>query len=233
MIPLNNWRVHDMSFNVSDHHTITWSVPFELEKRPKIRPWLKAKWEVFTAHVDNYDFHVPEELTTRKVDKLLWRWYKVIGEGLDKACPKRDALLSPVEIDWYGKEQIYLKNRAKRKYLSHRQSTSPRKRKAFVKAKRAYNRSCKKARRESWRLFVEKTPNESNMSVLFKIAQRRDRRSINTLLNDDNTLTEPGCETIRKLTDTHFPAAQEGTAPSNMTILIKSIPRRFKPYMNG
>ena len=213
MIPLHNWRVHDMSFNGSDHHTITWSVPLELQKRPKIRPWSKAKWSVFTAHVDNYDFHVPEELTTRKVDKLLWRWYKVIGEGLDKACPKREAKLSPVELDWYGRDQVYLKNRAKRKYLSHRNSDSPKKRKAFVKAKRAYNCSCKKARRASWRLFVEKTPNESNMSVLFKIAQKRDRRSINTLLNADNSLTEPGCETIRKLTDTHFPAAQEGTAP--------------------
>ena len=49
------------------------------------------------------------------------------------------------------------------------------------------------------------------MAVLFKIAQRRDKRSINTLLKEDNTLTEPGAETIKKLTDTHFPAAQEGT----------------------
>ena len=213
MIPLHNWRVHETSFNGSDHHTITWSVPLELTKRPKIRPWLKAKWKIFTDHVSNYDFHVPETLTTRKVDKLLWRWYKVIGEGLDKACPKREAMLSPAEMDWYGSDQKYLKNRAKRKYLSHRGSSCPKKRKAFVKAKRAYNRSCRKARRESWRLFVEKTPNETNMAILFKIAQRRDKRSINTLLNDDNTLTEPGSETIRKLTDTHFPAAQEGTVP--------------------
>ena len=213
MIPLNNWRVHAASFNGSDHHTITWSVPMELNKRPMIRPWLKAKWKVFTEHIDNYDFHVPEVLTTRKVDKLLCRWYKVVGEALDKACPKREAMLSPVEMEWYGRDQKFLKNRAKRKYLSHRGSSCPKKRKAFVKAKRAYNRSCRKARRESWRIFVEKTPNESNMATLFKIAQRRDRRNINTLLKDDNTLTEPGSETIRKLADTHFPAAHEGVTP--------------------
>ena len=248
MIPLHNWRVHGTSFNGSDHHTITWSVPLELSKRPKIRPWLKAKWKVFTEHVDNYDFHVPDVLTTRKVDKLLWRWYKVIGEGLDKACPKREAMLSPAEMAWYGKDQKFLKNRAKRKYLSHKNSSCPKKRKAFVKAKRAYNRSCRKARKESWRLFVEKTPNESNMAILFKIAQRRDKRSINTLLKDDNTLTEPGCETIRKLTDTHFPAAQEGTVPFHhdnsksiavehlLTLhdwidsdLIRSAMKKFKP----
>ena len=213
MIPLHNWRVHDMSFNGSDHHSITWSVPIQLQKRPKIRPWLKAKWKIFTEYVDDYDFHVPEELTTRKVDKLLWRWYKVVEDGLDKACPKRDAMLSPVEMDWYGKDQKFLKNRAKRKYLAQKGSTCPKKRKAFLKAKRNYGRSCRKARKESWRMFVEKTPNESNMSVLFKIAQRRDKRSINTLLKEDRTLTEPGKETIRKLTDTHFPAAHEGTTP--------------------
>ena len=36
LIPLMNWRVHDMSFNGSDHHTITWSLPLSLNKRPKI-----------------------------------------------------------------------------------------------------------------------------------------------------------------------------------------------------
>ena len=212
-IPVQNWRVHDLSFNGSDHHTITWSVPIELNRRPMIRPWLKAKWKDFTEHIQNYEFHVPEEMTTRKIDKLLARWYRVIGEALDKACPKREAKLSPAELDWYGKDQKFLKNRAKRKYLAHKNSDCPKKRKAFVRAKRAYGRSCRKARKNSWRLFVEKTPNENNMAILFKIAQRRDKRNINTLLNDDNSLTEPGAETIRKLTDTHFPAATDGVDP--------------------
>lgn len=212
-IPVQNWRVHELSFNGSDHHTITWHVPLEIRDRPLIRPWLKADWKVFTAHIRDYDFHIPETLTTRKVDKLLCRWYKVIGEGLDKACPLRKAKLSPAELDWYGRDQRYLKNRAKRKYLFHKGSTCPKRRKAYIRAKRAYGKSCKRARNQSWRIFVEKTPNESNMAVLFKIAQRRDKRNINTLLKTDGSLTNPGAETIRKLTDTHFPAAQEGTTP--------------------
>ena len=214
MPPLQNWRVHDLSFNGSDHHTITWTLPLQLEQRPLIRPWSKAKWKLFTNHVQDYDFNIPEELTTRKVDKLLCRWYKVINEGLDKACPKRPPHLPPAEMEWYGADQKYLRNRARRKYNAQRDSHCPKKRKAFVKAKRAYGRSCRKARKESWRHFIEKTPNESNMAILYKIAQRRDKRSINTLLKDDGTLTEPGAETIRKLTDVHFPAAQEGSAPT-------------------
>ena len=222
--PLFNWRVHDMTFNGSDHHTITWTLPLTLPTRPKIRPWKSAKWKVFTDHVSKYDFHVPEELTTRKVDKLLCRWYKVINEGLDKACPKRSPKLTPAEMEWYGQDQKYLRNRAKRKYFAHRQSNCPKRRKAFVRAKRAYGKSCAKARRESWRIFVEKTPNESNMAILFKIAQRRDKRNINTLLKDDGSLTEPGAETITKLTDAHFPAATQGTdpVPHDNTLSIKT-----------
>ena len=210
LMPLEHWRVHDMSFNGSDHHTITWKLPLEPKEQPLVRPWSKAKWGVFSKEIADYDFQLPDNLNTRKTDKLLKRWYKVVGEALDKACPLRKAKLSPIEMDWYGKDQRYLKNRAKRKYLAHRRSECPKKRKAFIRAKQAYNRACIRGRRNSWRLFVERTPNESNMSVLFKIAQKRDKRSINTLLKEDNTLTEPGTETIKMLTDTHFPAAQAG-----------------------
>ena len=213
LVPINNWRVHDREFNGSDHHTISWSLTLELKKRPPIRPWAKAKWDIFTKHVADYEFHLPENLTSRKVDGLLKRWYKVINEGLDKACPMREPRLSPVEMDWYGSDQKYLKNRAKRKYLAHRRSGSPKKRKAYVRAKRAYSKSCRKGRREAWRLFVEKTPNETNMAALFKIAQRREKREINTLLRPDNTLSDPGQETIQMLTNAHFPAAQIGTVP--------------------
>ena len=213
LIPLENWRVHDDNFNGSDHHTITWQLPIAMPSKPLIRPWSKAKWDVFTKQIDDYEFHIPESLNTRKVDKLLKRWYAVIGEALDKACPKREAKLTPIELDWYGKDHKYLKNRAKRKYLAHKNSSCPKKRKAFVRAKRSYNKACIKGRRNSWRLFVEKTPDETNMSVLFKIAQKRDKRSINTLLKPDGSLTSPGAETIRHLTGTHFPAAQEGTVP--------------------
>ena len=212
LIPLHNWRVHDGAFNGSDHHTITWTLPLELPDRPMIRPWSKAKWNVFTKAVSEYEFQIPENFNTKKIDKLLDKWYKVINDALQKACPLRKAKLSPVERDWYGSDQRRLKNRAKRKYLNQRGANCPKKRKAYVKAKLAYSKSCKRGRREAWRLFVEKTPDETHMAKLFKIAQKRDKRSINTLLKDDNSLTSPGAETIRRLTDVHFRAAQEGTA---------------------
>ena len=210
LIPLVDWRVLDEEFNGSDHHTITWHLPIQPTKPPKIRPWLKAKWDVFTNEVAEYQFHMPDNFTTLKTDQLLDRWYKVVTDALDKACPKRFAKPTPTEIDWYGEQHKYLHNRAKRKYEAHRRSANPRKRKTFVKAKRAYEAACRKGKKSAWRLFVEQTPNENDMAILYRIAQKRDRRAINTLRRSDGSLTEPGTETIQELTNAHFPAATPG-----------------------
>ena len=210
MIPLHNWRVHDRDFNGSDHHTITWEIPVAPPRPKKIRPWLKAKWPVFTEYIQNYDFHLPTNFTAFKVDRLLDRWYEVVNSALDEACPMREARPQPDDMDWYGEDQRYLHNRTKRKYVRYRRSANPRKRKTFLKAKKAYASVCRKAKKLAWRLFIEKTPNESDMSTLFKIAQKRDKRSINTLRKSDGSLTDPGADTIAELASVHFPAATMG-----------------------
>ena len=213
LVPLQNWRVLDDEFNGSDHHSITWSIPLDIPPPPLIRPWLKAKWEIFTEHIRQYEFHIPENFTAYKTDKLLSRWYEVINDALDKACPLRPARLLPDEKDWYNNDHKFLNNRTKRKYKAYRRFPVASKRKAFVKAKRSYHKACQRGKKNSWRLFVESTSNETNMAKLFRIAQRRDRRSINTLRKPDGSLTEPGIETIQTLTNAHFPAAHTGTEP--------------------
>ena len=214
LVPLHNWRVHDHEFNGSDHHSISWSLPVARPPPKWVRPWQSADWDVFKNAVAEYDFHTPQNFTTSKIDKVLDRWYEVIEQGLDKACPKKKAKAPRVEMDWFSIDQKYLKNRVKRKYAIYKKRRIARNRKAFVRAKRAYHRSCRKGRRESWRMFVEKTPNETNMAMLFRLAQRRDKRTINTLLKSDGSLTDPGMETITCLTDTHFPAAVPGWTPT-------------------
>ena len=63
-------------------------------------------------------------------------------------------------------------------------------------------------------MFIETTPNEAKMAVLTRIARRRDKQVINTLTKPNGQLSEPGTETIKMLTDAHFPAAREGTEPA-------------------
>ena len=211
LVPLVNWKVLTHEYNGSDHHTLSWSLPITTPPPAKIRPWKSAKWEIFQKELSSFDFDAPVNFTPIKVDKFLDRIYKHIQEALDKACPLRDAKATPIEIKWFGNDQNTLQNRTKRKYKAYQKHTDKRHRKAFLRAKRIYMRSCRRAKHASWREFVEKTPDEKSMAKLIRIAQRKENRSINTLLNDDNTLTAPGTETIMKLAETHFPAATQGT----------------------
>ena len=125
----------------------------------------------------------------------------------------------------------------KRKYRKYCLAPTPPTRKAFVKAKRSYRRSCLKGKRDSWRKFVEKTPDEKSMSMLFKLAQRRDKRAINTLHKPDGSLTDPGVETIQVLTDTHFPHATIGMSPfqhdSSHKISTNTIQDKYKDWVTG
>ena len=231
-IPLQNWRVHDTTYNGSDHHTITWDIPTSLPTPPMIRPWAKADWKLFTQIIADYDFHIPDNFTTFKTDKLLKRWYKVVQGALNEACPLRPARPTPTEMDWYGDDLHFLHKRVKRKYIAHRKSLTSHKHKQFVKAKRSYRKACRRGRRQSWRLFVEKTPDQTNMAKLFKIAQRRDRRTINTIKRPDGTMTQPGMETITALTNVHFPAAQPGTTNPNLTSANKITSEDLKDKYN-
>ena len=236
MIPLTDWQVNDHVYNGSDHHTITWSLMISLPPPSIIRPWHQANWEIFREQVKAHSFDPPLNFTTQKLDKFLNQWYRVINLALDKACPTREAIPSPVEIAWFGKDQKRLLNRTKRKYAAYRREKSIHRRKAFNRARRIHHRSCRRAKHSSWREFVEKTPDVKSMAKLAKIAQRKENRTINTLLKDDNTLTEPGIETIRMLTDTHFPAAQEGTVEmihyKKHKIRTSDIQRAFREWIN-
>ena len=74
------------------------------------------------------------------------------------------------------------------------------------------------------------------MAKLFRLAQKRDRRSINTLKNADGTFSEPGTDTIRILTNTHFPAAHPGKAQSSYDssnkISVADLETRYEDWIN-
>ena len=92
LILLHDWKIHDHSYNGSDHHTITWFLPTTPPPPPLIRPWLKAKWNVFTEQIAEYNFRLPENLTPYKVDNVTGslvccRW-GCFGQGLPQKTRK-------------------------------------------------------------------------------------------------------------------------------------------------
>lgn len=247
--PIRDWRVEE-DFNGSDHYTITWEVPLQLGEPRMLRPWKSADWQLFKETCQKEHFDPPTTITTRKIDRLVDRFYTIINKALDVACPLRPARPKPRDMLWFGKDQKRLRNRTKRKYDAYKRQPTPARRKAFVATKRIYHKTCRRGKRSSWRSFIEKTPDEASMAFLTKLAQRRENKNINALLKQDGTTSEEGIETIQVLTQTHFPAATSGSTPfvHNNTHkfdtdrvasaftdwinprLVKRAVRKFKPY---
>ena len=88
-VMVQNWGV-DQGYNASDHNTIRWDTMDEKPPTPLIRPWHKAKWDVFTAGLQNAGLHIPDVFTEKKVDRMLARLMGAIRGALDKACPLQE-----------------------------------------------------------------------------------------------------------------------------------------------
>ena len=80
------WRV-DSSYNGSDHNTILFEIPVATATTIQVRPWAKAKWDVFKRSLEEANLYTPESATCKKLDKMVTLLYRVLGEALDKACP--------------------------------------------------------------------------------------------------------------------------------------------------
>ena len=83
-------------------------------------------------------------------------------------------------------------------------------RQKYKKLQKKYKFQCRKAKRKSWRFFLETTPNENKMAIVNKIIQQKNSNAVSTFIKEDGSTSTPGVETLRMLVDTHFPAAEEG-----------------------
>ena len=73
---------------------------------------------------------------------------------------------------------------------------------------RKYKGACRRARRRSWRKFVEDTLDELGMSQLSRIIQHRQQQQVNFLERADGSgTTTTGEATIEELARKHFPEA--------------------------
>ena len=102
--------------------------------------------------------------------------------------------------------------------------------------KQRYKKKCLIAKRDSWRRFIETTPNESRMAVLNKIVQGKSAAKLNTLVDGDGNRTEPGAETLRLLAATHFPAATEGIPHQqyggDAGVILEEVREKFQDWVS-
>ena len=227
-----NWGV-DQSYNASDHNTIRWEIPDEPPPVPLIRPWHKAKWDVFTKEMSKQTLEYPDIFTEKKLDRLTVRFTAAIRMSLDIACPLKEASKGKKKSDWYTEDLRLLANKVRRQYHNATRSKSQLERMKYKKIQKKYQIMCRKAKRKSWRAFLDTTPDETKMAAINKIIQGKNTNTSSTFIKEDGTATEPGEETLNQLVKTHFPAAVESIPHKTYSPTTQPRLRKSKRRMSG
>ena len=107
---VKNWKV-DQAYNGSDHATITFDINTNYETIKPSRNWSKTDWKSFTSDLSKAKFYFPENMTDKKVDKLLHKVYTLIDRALDRASPLRPAFQRDPIKPWYTDKLRSIKHR--------------------------------------------------------------------------------------------------------------------------
>ena len=65
------------------------------------RPWDKADWIGFKSSLKATHLHIPENMTDKKLDRLVKHFYNNINEALDRFCPMTKRISRDKDNPWY------------------------------------------------------------------------------------------------------------------------------------
>ena len=199
----------DRGYNASDHNTIRFEIRHEANEPRKIRPWNKAKWDVFALELAAVDYKIPEVISMKKLDKLVDRTYNAINTALDLACPMITVNDAVKPSHWANEKHLEAKDKVSKLYRRAKESKKPEDWNDYKCADKEFKRMCKTDKNQAWRKYKESLETTKEVANLVKLAQRAERHDINVLTKEDDTATDPGKETIELLTKTHFKSATD------------------------
>ena len=233
--PIKHWRVN-RDYNASDHNTILFEIESEKPEPELVRPWSKADWGTFTKELEAADYGIPENMSMKKLDRLLDRAYRILEEALNKACPMIRMEAKVGKSHWATDKHDKGKRKVSDLYKKAKASGTTEAWEIYRKADKDFKRLCSNDKNRAWRKYKECIQTEKEMASLAKAAQWEDRRDINVLSREDGTSTDPGKETIDLLTKTHFPAATDlkhVTYNNRRNLPVSDISEKYKDWIDA
>ena len=229
------WEVN-RDYNGSDHNTIGFYVNSKKPEPELVRPWSKADWSIFKQSLEKAEYRVPEDMSMKKLDKLVDRTYEVLDKALNEACPLVPVVPSVGKSHWATEEHTRGKAAVGALYKKAKRTSDPSHWEEYKKADKAFKQQCKNDKNRAWRKYKECIQTEKEMANLAKTVQHNERREINVLTNPDGTSTDPGTETIDLLTKTHFPAAtntKHVTYNNRRNLGVAAIREKYVDWITG
>ena len=220
---VRNWEV-SQDYNASDHNSIYFSVVADTQPAKEFRPWHSTDWVTFTRALDG-GYNIPETMTIKKLDKMVGYMYSRLNDALDEACPQVLVLPKLTGNRWMTSQLRHLRRKVSVLYKRWIRTQADNDHTAYLAAHARFRKLCRKEKARSWQAFVTSTKNEHNMAVLSRIAQHKDRKLVNLLRKADGSISVPGKDTIGRMAEVHFPAANIIDEPKRPKF-VHSVPTR-------
>ena len=117
---ITGWWV-DQTYNGSDHNTITFEIKTEKQEEIKSRNWDKGDWPMFTQKLKYVDFHEPEIMMEKKLDRCVQQMYKNLFIVSNETCPKKCRKRKVKTNVWYTKDLKALGYKVKKAYKKRKE----------------------------------------------------------------------------------------------------------------
>ena len=207
-----NWRVTDEDME-SDHNLIRTELVDTTPEVKMVRKLSKVVWDQFKTDVEKAtsDWELPEEddWTIEKIEEVWENGKKILISALDDQAPLEPVKIMPQHCRWFTPELKRMKKAQRKARKRMKRKPTEDSRAEYRLLHNAYKSACKKARKESWKLFTTGVENISGMARLSKIMKGQPRYEINMLEKEDGTQTESPAESMDLIMDQNFPQSEQ------------------------
>ena len=228
-----NWRVRNGA-PISDHRSIEFIIPLAGTTDEWKRQYAWTDWDKFEEALEN----MIEEVVVENLDGDKWspedleqemtRMYEDIYTALEEVCPKRKLPQRIPHVPWWDSSLEELKKKARilqktLRWMRRNPGKQPRHPTTYEEVKaafRVYNKACKKAKRRSWRQFIEGTDSFLKTAALGRLLKRAAYHEVGLLKDSGGEECGPE-ESLNILSSEHFPESRteptgEGPRPNRL-----------------
>jgi ribonuclease HI len=205
-VKLENWRV-STAMNHSDHNTIKYDIKTEVIKLPETLNYKKGDWEKFRKDMEQFELYIPEEISERKLDKMVDKLTRKIQGTIDKVCPKIKAKVVDKNNPWWTPELKQLRKEVKVSLKKHQLNKGYESYEKTYKYKlRTYKKKINEETKRYWNHKQATIGSEEGMAKHVKRLTREVQPQVGTLEKDDGTFTAIGEETSNEMLGIHYPS---------------------------
>ena len=216
-VRIAEWKVTEGVVG-TDHNLISMDFTISTCKITRTRNW-KGDYKSFQSLLEEHPFKLPKRWNEEILEDMAIDLTRDITEALDNTHPLVPIKTQVREYKWWNSSCMDLQKKAHKALKIAKSHHSEENVQKARDLRKAYSKTIRRAKRESWKMFTESCHTPQELSKLVKILKGQRNHTLGILRKPDNTFCANPREVLELLANTHFPrnVAASDTVPSHST----------------